>query len=401
MFVSLNSLFRRALQQSGWRDGINNTVTFGSQIHQYFQDRLGQRGVKFLTFLGLNILIFLYILLIQDNENSLQKKYHVSAFHRNIFESHDNSNNNIDNTTPSIISNTTDSISIYNITSNSTSTNNTTISNNTTTIIDPNNTTNQVTDPASSFWLSILFTLFTWLILIQILKCVRVAAFSYHRQREQLQQLSLLTNNNNRSNNNNNALATRLRLALLQRDFTGDDYEMLQQLDEIGYNNNNNNNHHSHGRGGANMHMINRLPLHIVTAEEVATINNNNNNNNNNDSNTISDKETKQQSSSQSSSSSSSSLLHTDIESGSNTLSTNNHNNITIATNTKANNNNNNNNMRRCNICLGPYEIGDEVRTLLCLHQFHRECVDTWLRSHNNCPICKFTATSSDNDTLL
>ena len=36
---------------------------------------------------------------------------------------------------------------------------------------------------------------------------------------------------------------------------------------------------------------------------------------------------------------------------------------------------------RACPICLEQYKKGDRLRTLLCLHQFHCDCVDPWLRS--------------------
>jgi len=45
---------------------------------------------------------------------------------------------------------------------------------------------------------------------------------------------------------------------------------------------------------------------------------------------------------------------------------------------------------RKCSICLAFYELGDEIRTVPCLHQFHKDCIDPWLRSKSNCPICKF-----------
>jgi hypothetical protein len=45
-----------------------------------------------------------------------------------------------------------------------------------------------------------------------------------------------------------------------------------------------------------------------------------------------------------------------------------------------------------CNICLGPYEVNDEVRTVPCMHKFHRHCIDTWLRDRASCPVCKYRA---------
>lgn len=45
--------------------------------------------------------------------------------------------------------------------------------------------------------------------------------------------------------------------------------------------------------------------------------------------------------------------------------------------------------MKSCPICLEEFEDGVEVRFLWCLHRFHRKCVDQWLESHTNCPICK------------
>ncbi|XP_024545772.1 RING-H2 finger protein ATL2 [Selaginella moellendorffii] len=43
-----------------------------------------------------------------------------------------------------------------------------------------------------------------------------------------------------------------------------------------------------------------------------------------------------------------------------------------------------------CVVCLGEFEEDDELRILpKCLHAFHLSCIDVWLRSHSNCPLCR------------
>mmetsp|Transcript_29423 Transcript_29423/g.46732 ORF Transcript_29423/g.46732 Transcript_29423/m.46732 type:complete len:428 (+) Transcript_29423:46-1329(+) len=48
-----------------------------------------------------------------------------------------------------------------------------------------------------------------------------------------------------------------------------------------------------------------------------------------------------------------------------------------------------NNDMNKCCICLEQFENGDEIRRLPCLHIFHKEEIDKWLRSNRVCPICR------------
>ncbi|KQK06948.1 RING-H2 finger protein ATL39 [Brachypodium distachyon] len=44
----------------------------------------------------------------------------------------------------------------------------------------------------------------------------------------------------------------------------------------------------------------------------------------------------------------------------------------------------------QCVICIGLVQAGEMVRRLpACKHLFHAECIDTWLRSHSTCPICR------------
>ncbi|KAL6655409.1 hypothetical protein ACP70R_006235 [Stipagrostis hirtigluma subsp. patula] len=43
-----------------------------------------------------------------------------------------------------------------------------------------------------------------------------------------------------------------------------------------------------------------------------------------------------------------------------------------------------------CAVCLGEFSDGELVRLLpRCAHPFHAPCIDTWLRAHVNCPLCR------------
>lgn len=44
---------------------------------------------------------------------------------------------------------------------------------------------------------------------------------------------------------------------------------------------------------------------------------------------------------------------------------------------------------RECLICLEDFQQGETRMTLPCLHGFHKECAQKWLRTNGSCPICK------------
>jgi hypothetical protein len=48
-----------------------------------------------------------------------------------------------------------------------------------------------------------------------------------------------------------------------------------------------------------------------------------------------------------------------------------------------------------CAICLEVPTSGQAVRRLRCLHTFHLACVDTWLATNRNCPVCKLAVAPS------
>ena len=57
--------------------------------------------------------------------------------------------------------------------------------------------------------------------------------------------------------------------------------------------------------------------------------------------------------------------------------------------------------LQDCAVCLSEFEPDEEVRLLPnCNHAFHSKCIDTWFRSHSNCPLCRAPVRQPDNPRL-
>ncbi|KAJ8562571.1 hypothetical protein K7X08_031023 [Anisodus acutangulus] len=54
-----------------------------------------------------------------------------------------------------------------------------------------------------------------------------------------------------------------------------------------------------------------------------------------------------------------------------------------------------------CSVCLAEFEEDESLRLLpKCSHAFHVPCIDTWLSSHMNCPVCRAPIVSDLNAVL-
>ena len=126
---------------------------------------------------------------------------------------------------------------------------------------------------------------------------------------------------NRRGGSNNlrsmRSTTSRFHLALMQRDFTADDYEILQQLDEGIV----------RANEGASERELRRLPLCRMTASDLA---------------------------------------------GGPAAG------------------------KSCAICLANFKLNEDIKSLPCLHRYHQNCIDKWLRHKAICPVCKFPAVGFD-----
>ncbi|KAG6645516.1 hypothetical protein CIPAW_08G127700 [Carya illinoinensis] len=47
---------------------------------------------------------------------------------------------------------------------------------------------------------------------------------------------------------------------------------------------------------------------------------------------------------------------------------------------------------QQCCVCLSRLKMGQDGRTLPCLHEFHKVCVDRWFDvCRKSCPVCRFS----------
>ncbi|KAA8530804.1 hypothetical protein F0562_005572 [Nyssa sinensis] len=52
-----------------------------------------------------------------------------------------------------------------------------------------------------------------------------------------------------------------------------------------------------------------------------------------------------------------------------------------------------------CSVCLNEFQEDENLRLLpKCSHAFHIPCIDTWLSSHKNCPLCRAPVVSDANN---
>ena len=58
------------------------------------------------------------------------------------------------------------------------------------------------------------------------------------------------------------------------------------------------------------------------------------------------------------------------------------------------------NDKKNCVICMEDFKNGDKTTNLPCLHMFHTNCIQSWLKKQNTCPICKFKLTPDNINNI-
>ncbi|XP_035654255.1 uncharacterized protein si:ch211-59o9.10 [Oncorhynchus keta] len=52
----------------------------------------------------------------------------------------------------------------------------------------------------------------------------------------------------------------------------------------------------------------------------------------------------------------------------------------------------------QCQICFSDYTEGELLRMLPCLHNYHMQCIDRWLKENSTCPICRIDISECSGD---
>lgn len=47
-----------------------------------------------------------------------------------------------------------------------------------------------------------------------------------------------------------------------------------------------------------------------------------------------------------------------------------------------------------CSICRDTFTLGEDILVLPCKHRYHVECIKTWLKRKDTCPVCRLCVTS-------
>ena len=50
---------------------------------------------------------------------------------------------------------------------------------------------------------------------------------------------------------------------------------------------------------------------------------------------------------------------------------------------------NENNDSKHCSVCMCDYVADEEILTLDCFHSYHAECIESWFKNQDWCPICR------------
>jgi hypothetical protein len=55
----------------------------------------------------------------------------------------------------------------------------------------------------------------------------------------------------------------------------------------------------------------------------------------------------------------------------------------------------------RCSICCDEFMTGAEVTQLPCKHVYDKDCIITWLKLHNTCPVCRYSVRADDKNSEI